>query len=271
MAVESDLQDGTEIRQTARGYEATRMFLVTELTGDRNQRIYRALLHSGIPQYGAWHPAIQGIFVTERFAESRTPGMAKVRIEYGTTSEGVLVPDDTASPQIEIGTSLVQTTATKDVNGNQIVVSHKPTILIPIPIPGTSRYTYVEGKGAEVIQPVQVSVQQPVTTLRCTRREQQAPFNKSKSCVGRMNSCRFAQEEAKHWLCTLLRGVSYDAGASYFVDYEFQLNDAEDGWDAVVVYIDPTTNRIVTDPVVGEGLRAYTVYRSVDFNELNLG
>ena len=164
-------------------------------------------------------------------------------------------PDETAPAQIEIGTSLVQTTTDKDVTGAQIIVSHKPAI---------------DGlPGAEIVQAAPVTFQQPVSVIKGTRTEPNHPGQKAGLYVGKMNSTTFAGDQPRWWLCTLIRGLSDDGSQSYRVNYEFQRREAT--WDAVVIYVDDVTGRILTSPVVGESLRTYQVLEERDFGALSLG
>ena len=83
------------------------------------------------------------------------------------------------------------------------------------------------------------------------------------------------------WLCTRIDGQSQDGGVSFVVTYEFQirrgpyLSEATpptyQGWDAVVVYIDPETDKPIQEPVWGETIKLVRVYPEMDFAALNIG
>lgn len=251
-----DIVDGARGRFGPGGWEFERIVTVSGLTGeDASHRMYEAFQHGQMPPYFAGHPIAPGIYALDFNASALQPGIVQVAITYRAPLAAELPPDESAAAQIEIGTTLVGARRWKDVNGDQMIVSHKPII---------------NGEpGAEVIQPAPVDVQDAVSIIRAVRREPNHPGQKSAANVGHMNSAEFAGDPTKWWLCTALVGVSQDGGQSYEVRYEFQRN--VETWDAVTVYVDPETNQILVNPVEGESLREYQVYELADFAGLSLG
>jgi hypothetical protein len=252
---EVDLDKRATMRYSAQGWEATRVFMVTELDGDGHSRMAQALALPDIPVYFSLHPSGNLCWSLYYDATALEATKAEVTIGYGVPEAWQMPPSDSSPPHIQVGTSLVQARAWKDVNGDQLITSHRPIIH--------------NEPGAEIIQAAPVDIMIPMSVARFWRREPQHPAAKSGAHVGHMNQVAFGGDAAKWWLCTLIDGQTQDGAQSWWVQYEFQRN--VETWDAVVVWVDPDTNRILTNPVPGESLREYVVYKSSDFNALSLG
>jgi hypothetical protein len=249
--------EGSTLTQDRNYYQDTRIALIDGLVGSAAEKKYLALQLPALPVLWAVHPVIPFLRVYRRHAEALDTGIVRVHLNYKLIGPEDGEPDEAAPAHIEIGTSLVETTTDKDVNNNQIIVSHKPII---------------DGQpGAEIIQSASVRFQQAVTVIKASRREPNHPGAKARVYVGTMNATPFESggDPARYWLCTLILGVSDNGGQSYTVAYEFQRNPAT--WDSVVAYVDDETGRILTNLVQDESLRTYQILRETDFNALALG
>lgn len=80
------------------------------------------------------------------------------------------------------------------------------------------------------------------------------------------------------WLCTGINAVTNDTGVTYDVTYSFAYREnysvdiggtptAAEGWDTVVVFVDPATGRPVPDPDA-DSMKVVQVYDRVDMSNI---
>ncbi len=270
MAVVSDHLEGTSLTQTKEGYEHTRTFIVSELTGDASKKLLTALNTPGIPRRFDRHPTIPLHECDSRSAEAIEPDMVRVTAVYRQSH--LIAPDvdaegneyAPADSTLSVGSTVQEVETERDVGGNQITVRH----------------TYDSGTDDEktVIAPAKVAYRVAMSTVNFTRREPRNPRGKSQGFVGRVNATRVFDDPPRFWMCTRLAGNSRDGGKTFDVEYEFQrsvanIDDLTSGfgtWDPYVAFIDPETGEIPTDLVKGVGLKQVKVLPEIDFRRLGI-
>jgi len=261
--ITNDLVDG-QITSGPDGLTLTRVALVEGLTSNADERMLEAITVTGIPRRGDFHPSIAGLAVASVSAVPVGAGQARVTITYGVYNVTLNPPDESAPPQVTVGSTVQGVETNLDVDGNAM----KLDFFVADPDEnGNVFYRQVEYTGT-------VSKQDPQTVARFSRREPFAPLTKSKTYVGKMNSNAFLGDPPRYWLCTRIEGTSNDGGLTYQVEYEFQRNAST--WDVTIVGIDDQTDQPPdpADVVPGQGetswKETFQIYEEVDFSGLNL-
>ena len=263
MAVIADIIEGSTIQDTG-GYSATRVFLVTAVTGAASGRLLAAINATGIPQIGDAHPAVSSIRCSLRSAEAAGADNSTFRVtcQYTTPTYTTGGVDDPA--QISIGSVAQDGQTTNDKDGNAIMI-------------GPFDYT----KGAETVTMPQqsglVSRMYPSPSVSFQRRvtSMDQLVSEATTYVGKINSVAFNLNNggtvvigAGSALCTRISGVSSDGGVTFDVTYDFQVRDS---WKADVVYIDQATglpHAEATD--ANTGRKSVDIYETANFNDMGL-
>lgn len=257
-----DIIDGSRGRYDAEGWqELERTATVEGLSSSGQQQLVDAIEADGMPAIDDAHPSVSALRLAEMAPEALGPGKAKVRLVYKRLAGSeVLIPGGggDVKPTIEVGTTLQQVEANKDIAGNLISVTYNGTKKPPGDL-ATQIGTY--------------SRLQPQTSITIKRREWASPLSKSRTYVGTTNSQSWEGDpsaEANTWLCTAIIGTSSDGGAHYEVSYAFQHCGAtETGtWD-VNVYWRGSDGKIPSDIEPGTGIVLVSVYGQLDFDNLN--
>lgn len=263
----ADLPNDERIELTRTGPRITRTFLVKDLRGDVDHRLYNALFVSGVPQMGEIHKAIAGAFVGRVSAEHlpASPTQARVHVEWGFFADEeddpfFNGPDDNAVPLLEVSSVLVPKTTNFDVDGVPILLEYTRDV----PAPGE------EGPSGPELPPQVTAVEYlaPEELVIFRRREVNDPRSRSRLFKGHVNSVGVFGDGARTWLCTQLDGFTDDRGASWNVTYAFQHNI--NAWRARVIYRDPATGEGVPDPIEGVGVKWVELYPEANFRLLNI-
>ena len=224
--VVTDIIDG-RVTQTADGWEAERIALVTGVTGTASARMQSAVAASGMPAIGDEHPSITGIYVESLTAspESRADNQVfRVVIVYTEDANPAGTTDE-----IEVGATVEQISTKADINSEQLVVRFLPE-------------TDPNGQAVQYIAEAPLMV--PRVTLRFSHIRDSSPGGDAKEYVGKVNNAGWTKDPnapARTWLCTGIQGHSSDGGATYATSYDFAYNP--DTWDVLVVYQDEQGNR----------------------------
>ena len=290
-----DTVEGAELSDTTTGVTATRTGLVTGL-GSTAEALAVALLAPGIPRRGDPYPGASLTFATKITVRpaAKSPDMIEVRADYGQPEAAGgatwVLPLEPEPPQIEVSTVVVPVKTEKDIDGNQITVTHAftypademPQVVLPddstetrdIAVGDVYRGGVVTAVDTtkrilSVTQTGSVQTWEPQTVVRLRRREHKPPGKKSKAFVGRLNAGNVFGDPPRMWRCTEISGASSDGGETYAVTYGFQrLGDKA---DPVVVFQDPETGAPVYAPVLGEGIKDVRVLPVAAFHLLRLG
>jgi hypothetical protein len=254
----SDLIESNTYTQDSSGRKATRSFLVVEVSGNAYDKLYQAALKC--PAYGTPHPSIPNIFVSNISASpvAEQSTQVIVLVTYSELAPDNQPPSQSAPPTISISSSLTTVETTCDKDGKEMTVTHRRQSV------GDDGQVVIEDLPE---QPVRVELQIPTMVLRYSRREPK-PFspNRSLAYTGCVNSDTFVGQPPRSWLCL---GISGDLdGDAYKVKYEFQLKP--DLWDIEAVYNDPDTGAPVLNPVDGQGIKSFRIYREIAFSGLSL-
>lgn len=255
-----DLKDGNTGRWTKSGWEGvTRIAIVHGLSGTTSAMLQTAIDKIDVPKIGDEHPSLNNLFVETLSPESIGQTSVKLRIDYTPEPQTL---DEPIPGSTVVGTTLSSAPFNTDFEGNVLKV------------------TYTPAGGVEQSQGGIVEGLRPETTITTVRKEASSPALKSKQYVGKLNSGVFSLDlsaEPEEWMCTGIVGSSSDNGATWDVTYTFTYHDARGtlleipGWDAVVVWNDPSTGRPPGDWKDQAGsARRYQIYETIDFAGLNL-
>lgn len=258
MALKLDLIDGNTGRQTYDGLELTRIAVVTGVTGAAHKKLINALAAEGMPLIGSSHPDSATCWLQVIELDSITGDIIKLRLQYSQKSQSSdKYPQPGEPAQIEVGSSLSQVEANKDIDGNLITVE----------------YTYPDDykldeklQGETIKQCSLVSRLTPESTLIFNQTEYSSPGYKSKQYSNKVNDLVWQSGDEGTWLCTNIVGRSNDGGATYHVSYTFQYR--EDGWDDEAVFIDPNTGRPPEDVEDDVGIKKIKSHKTANFDAL---
>ena len=289
-AIMDALTQGSITRGPNGVVQIIRSAIVTGLVGPPESKIPDALNAVGMPRYGDPHPSPiaagipLSIMRADIFESEPDKAIVTLTYEFPSTSGGFILfenePSETTAPQIEVTTTLNQLTTNFDVSADEMFVQHQ----FPVGDDGV--------EVAPVTQTGEASIMVPTTTVNYMRREPVSPLVKARRYVGTVGAVQGTNDQPifgdpdRYWLCTGLGGPSDDGGLTYNVTYSFQRAEPHDfgegvlpGWDAVIVFIDPTTGQPPASdrsvgahrgPTLGIGVKSYMMYKSTNFWNLNL-
>jgi hypothetical protein len=210
---------------------------------------HRAMRDAGYT-YGAAHPSIPDLYMLGEYEiEAHGDDSATVDLEYRRKER---IEDDPTSIEVEGSESLVQEQTNQDADGEDIVVSRKPS-----------------ADRAEKVQPVTVDVWRPVQTLRFRKVLETNPAPYARELIGRTNADTFQGDPPGLWLLKSFTFRSNDGGQSW--DTSVELSRMPGGWKETVYYVmdggRPPEN---FDAAYNDGLtvRTYEVYETGDFSVL---
>jgi hypothetical protein len=260
--VDEDIVGGSINSSLSNGAVVVRLFLVSEIEGNKHSIHNNALNASNVPQNGDPHPSIPVIRVDSRVTSAKGSNEILVTVNYKTLDSGNSPTDEEAETQISLGAT-VQTVET-----NKHILANGKSELMEL------KFTYPEGEAPDgvdnekVVIPT-VSKEVPSIIASMGRQESTHPLNKASIFVGTLNKKTFLGTKQKTWLCTKIVGVSNNSGESYAVSYEFQYQS--DTWDVELAFTDPETGLI--PPTVAdnpEALKKFQLQTLEDFDLLKL-
>lgn len=238
-----DQTDSAILRQTAQGLEAQRTASISGITN-----LKEALEHPNLPHVGHRHPQLENLVVKDITAKHNGPDTATITINYHNPSGS-----SSDKPQVKVGSALRSQTTETDLAGNRITVAYSAS--------GNDKDLTTQGS--------RVSVLRSQTELSFARVESIHPALRAKKYAGTINRTTIFEGVPGTWLCTSISGKSDDGGLTFLTTYLFQYN--ESGWQPIISYTDPKTNRPPADLVAGIGIKVVTLYREEDFKNLGLG
>lgn len=213
-----------------------------------------------LPQLNEPHPSFPDSICLSIEPEMVDLATVKITYEYDLPTVEDGDPTDPSIAQLSVGSTVQEIETERDFQGGQLVVSYTDGVGNP----PTLRH-----------QVGRVKKQVPSTYFRYRRRQNFSPGDDSLLYVGKMNSQPVFTDPPHYWLCTGIYGDSFDFGFTYEVTFEFLRN--VETWDGVIVYIDPSTNRIPVGATFGNpgpsnpgGLKRVQVYQEIDFYNLGL-
>jgi hypothetical protein len=261
-SVIAHLLDGEELTHTSQGYEARVSYQVENVFGNESSRLYTAMQADGVPPIGEPHPTVPNISVVDRQAKCypNSPNTVRVDVVYRTPEPGEKLAGE--------GEGVVSLSTTVQTAETQF-----DAYFDPIRVTYTGESIDEDGNlvTTTTTQTATVSIQEPSTVLRITRRESTPRFEEAIAYVGKVNSRFWSRGLPRQWLCTGITADTDDDGATYIVTYEFQHNPSLSGWDITVAWQDENGN-IPEDATDGNGLkRNVQVYPERDFAQLGVG
>ena len=246
--VSIDINEGNTLRQTAKGFEATVVYVVKDLVSTAAAAmVLEAIDDSGTPGYGDEHDEISSIVVLLITGTAEVSGVARLVYTYGPPTwtkvdEGDEL--DTQTVQVDISNTLTSINTQRDINDDELEVFNA---------------------AQDASQIATISVNRPQTALTFARIENQDVFLKARTYVGKVNSVIWQGSAPKTLLCTSINGRQTDISTQRFeVTYTF-IYQSED-YTRDVWWVDPDSGR----PQDGGGVTNFDVYETIDFNLLNL-
>ncbi len=259
---------GSSLTLDRNGVSVTFPIQLEGITGDADLKTFNALSDSSVPNRGDPHEKIPGLFVDTVHIRAQSPSQFFATVRYVSSEVfdgGVEIPDESAVPTLEVGTTVTQTTTERDRNGAPIeVFVNRMVNNEPVP----------DHQGGTV------AWSQPQTVVRFRRAEPGSPGGKARFYVGTVNNASVFGDPRWFWLCTRIDGTTVNKGLSYEVVYEFQRNEGSEfdpeqpgvrsGWQPLVIYTDPKTGKPIPNPRFGQSLQLVALYRERAFPALNL-
>lgn len=239
MTTISDLVSESRLEYTADGYRVERRFLVTELSGSADGRLYAALLAPGVPRVGDFHPVIPGLQASRVTVSPLDPAQADVTVEYsaGAAGQGGQETAESGGWILEFSTNTATERTWRDASGQVMYET-----VFGVGAVSTTVYA------AEVIRPRQV--------LRARRAD--AAFSRRQLLAygGQVNLATWNGYAPRTWLCS---GLTGNESEGYTLEFSYN----ELSWDF------ETTQTFNT---LGAPLptNIYIVYPQIDFSPLGI-
>lgn len=258
--IKSDLVQGSSVTRTGSDINIVRKYFVGDLTEDPDARLLEAtdpILTPGIPDVGAEHPSISGVFCTDVSGEPAegSTNQAFVTAKYSVKTTSVL-PDDDGPCDVSVGSTIQTLESSYDVDGNLLVV------------------TYEDENGVVYSQTGTVQRSVVLLTVTFSRLEATDPITRALTYTNKVNSGSFLGFGAGEWLIS--RVNQRKQGVAWLVDYELTLSPTDEGWIDRIVYKTPdgeipNGDNIAPAVSEGNGQKTLPAYQSEDFGPLNLG
>jgi len=311
--VKEDLIKGGSLeKDSSSEYIATRVFLVTGVSGEDGPTKMKEALDSGsIPAISDEYPSIPDIQVIKKSAKVVDVDKIRVTVNYGTPASstgsskvdtGAVMEIVGASTELETNKDATEADMVlgtldwwegeKGYTTGDSVVSYggednKPHVYLCVGdattgiAPADDPEGWIDGgpeRGslAKSRQNVIVQKYSPTFRVKLSRTETENPAQRVRDYTGTLNdgSVVFGGVE---WgrgllLCESISATTDDEGNSYSVTYNFIYNP--DGWDVTAIYTSddgiPEARYKDMDKDGLAGSDTFTIYKSMDFNELDL-
>lgn len=231
----------------AGGWRVTRGAVVSDLSAPAPARILEAVNALGV-SIGQPHPVLPDCNLVSIDPRHESPSVIRCTLNYEVV--GLLEPEVGPETVIEFGSSLREGVTRKDKDGKVLVI------------------TYTDASDRSFSNALALPILRPGITMTVRRTEKASPGAKIKRYVGKLNDNTWAGFAMATWLCTGIKGVSRDEGATWDVVYTFEV--APIGWKAEGSYIDPETGEMPGDVGVGNGIDTFHVYEREAFSNLGL-
>ncbi len=261
MAVTQALIDGSGWHLTREGWAIIENFIVSGVNAGTNPSNMIFVAYQELVAFGVDINIAHAIVTTAFVTDIEPAGIKNDAVTFRVTFKEYERPISV----IEVGNSVAQVETDKDSDGVKQTLSYD--------YPDTYEWN-ADLKGKTKIQPGLMSKILPEPSISITRREIITGQNlTAKKLVfeGKLNVAGWWLEPdaaTKTWLCTGIGGRSQDNGLTYDVTYTFQYR--EDTWDADIRFIDPGTGDTPSDVVDGTGFKTVQIYKTADFNLLEL-
>jgi len=247
----NDIIESATLRRDSEGFEADRTFIISDVKGSAEAKLYNAMTMAGIPQYGDPHPSIPDIQVTDIIAMPLKSGeKIKISVTYSIPGEDDAAGDD-QSGKLVITSALTNEQTHFDIDGNLISVRYFDGTTTGINI----TYSPIE-------------VQRPQMRASFTRKEQSLPKDNIREFLGKINSIEWSGYPAETWLCS---GIDVRENEGFFeVDYSFEFREEKWLGEVVIPLNSLTASESPIDKASGNGYGLFNVYRTANFNKLGL-
>lgn len=261
MAIVRDMIDLATLSENADGFEAVRLFHVSDVSGNSDKKVFNALRMTGVPQFNQSHPADGSLRVVSRNASlvPNTTDTFRITCTYRRPTEAQQPPSSSQPAQLSIGTSLQEITTVYNRHGQ---------LMFTVKTDADGREVS-DSSGVPVYQLAESKIMVPLTVATFTRKESHSPLLASAAYCGKVNSVTFLGASRRKWMCTNIGGSSPDGGVTWDVSYEFTLN--QDTWDGWLLYIDPATGQPLPNPIKGKSIVREEIAKEIDFRTLTLG
>jgi hypothetical protein len=250
--VVADSVSDQRIRRDSEGYSVERVYIVSDLPGQADAKLFKAISDPNIPQYGDAHPVIAGISVTDVTAEPimNQADQFQVTVVYSVPSDDDATDTDPEGRAL-ITSSLTNETTHFDINGELI------------------KARYVSGVNSISTKYSPVEVQRPQLRVTLTRKENAAPKSSIEKYHGKINSVDWSGFPPQTWLCSGISARENDDG-TWNVDYSFEYRRERWKGELVVPLSAAQAEDNPIDKDQGNGYALFDVYETANFNSLGL-
>ena len=254
----SDWVNGSTIKRGKDGFSAERIFFVDDVGGNAEQKLYNAMIQSGIPQYGDPHPFLPEVQVTNITAVPHKNGQQiRINVSYSLPSVQDVAEteseDENSPGTVSLNSSTSREVAFRDINGELLRTQYVDQIAGNISI---------QTKYAEA------DVQRPQLQVTFSRTESEIPKDRIDTYLGKVNSTAWSGYAPKTWLCSSI--TARENQNKFDVTYRFLYN--KETWRLEVIHglTQEQADALPIDVETGNGYAVYDVYESADFNALGV-
>lgn len=246
MSAKLEIKESSRISIDKNGFRVERVAHVSDVSGNNDAQLYRAITDSDLPRVGDPHPVVPNVTVQTLTASPLGGGRYRVVIVYARDTDATGGSDE-STVRVSGNTTLEEVKT--DASGARLVTYY---------VSGNSFFT--KRFTAEIEKP-RLIYDFSYTAKRFPKRELD-------TYLGKVNSRRWNGYGEKQVLCT---GVNVDEqGDDFLVRFTFAIN--EDTWKyfGVIPRQNVQLNPQLPDPLLNleTGVRPFDVYASVDFTPL---
>lgn len=266
MAVISDIIEGA-LRHSGSGYEDTRVFIVSEVSGEPSARKWNALNTSGIPRRGDPHPVIPGISVQDIAINPKENDNAIYHVvcEYGGDSEGTAEGlEGSGIKGIEISTSTATIETSKDINGEFMIVTYEgPSFFLTLNSIEPPKEVSLISTSGVLRGEYEISILRAVVTV-----ERNIPsLSENFRVAMKTNDSEWSGGGLDEWL---ILGVDSSVSGNGKHDWRYQLARAPDrGWSLRGELRNTMFgNPLPSDAVEGNGIEYFQLYERINYDTL---
>lgn len=250
MAVDIDIKAGSTWRRDKNGDRATRVAIISGVTGNIDTLLKNALDDASMPNYGDAHPADSTITLQNITVTPLGGGRYRAAMEYFKDPSSA---SGSSNATANVSATTVNEVATSDKNGAAMESEYTVT---------NSIYSW------SVINPTfEADIEVPRITIDFEYVTSTYPLAEINQYLGRINSADWNGYAPRKILCSAIQ-VNQN-GNEYRVRFSFTHED--DTFDFIAKVPDAPGNIVSstdTDLDINTGLKSFDVYETVDFTPL---
>jgi len=254
----SDIIESQTLRRDKDGFSVDRVFVVDEVGGGNQAKLYNAMIAAGIPQYGEPHPFLDELQVTSITAAPLKSGtQAKINVTYSIPDidevSEIEAEEGETSSTLVFSSSLSSEVEFSDINGELLAAQY---------------FQSTAGTFQQATKYEEADVQRPQLKATFSRTEADLPKTIVSTYLGKVNANSWSGFPPKTWLCSGI--TSRESKGKFDVEYEFVYRPQTWRLEVVVGISQEEADKFPIDVDSGNGYAVYDVYDTIDFNNLGL-